>query len=67
MFLQIRSKFDIGDKVFLLDKPEEELLVQDVNLSEEKDFESGSSFYRVFYTVLTPDGKERDYYEYELN
>lgn len=67
MLLQIRSRFDIGDKVFLLDKPEDELLVQDVNLSEEKDFESGSSFYRVSYTVLTPDGKERDYYEYELN
>ena len=67
MLLQIRSRFDIGDKVFLLDKPEDELLVQDVNLSEEKDFESGSSFYRVSYTVPTPDGKERDYYEYELN
>lgn len=67
MFLQIRSKFDVGDKVFLLDKPEEELIVQDVDLNEEKDFESGSSFYRVFYTIITPDGRERDYYEYELN
>ena len=57
MFLQIRSRFDVGDKVFLLDKPEEEFIVQDVGLSEEKDFESGSSFYRVFYTVITQMGE----------
>lgn len=66
MTLQIRSKYDVGDKVFAVDKPEEALLVQDVCLSEEKDFESGTTFFRIFYTVITEDGRERDYYEYEL-
>lgn len=66
MVLTIRTKYDIGERVFLRSKAEDGLIIEDVSLHEEIDFETGEKFYRIVYSTLTEDGRERDYYEDEL-
>lgn len=66
MVLTIRTKYDVGERVFLRSKAEDGLIIEDVSLHEEIDFETGEKFYRIVYSTLTEDGRERDYYEDEL-
>ena len=66
MVLTIRTKYDIGERVFLRSKAEDGLIIEDVSLHEEIDFETGEKFYRIVYSTLTEDGRERDYYEDQL-
>lgn len=66
MVLTIRTKYDVGERVFLRSKAEDGLIIEDASLNEEIDFETGEKYYRIVYSTLTGDGRERDYYEDEL-